>query len=145
MKMFVFLFILTTTQAFAFNLCKFASTADFQEKVEAKKIKEIKRVSNEKKFNAFERDMIFAAIRTDSMYENVSKAKALKIFSDYQSKHSGPGSDDGEILYYEVKGQKFQLVHYWPGDNEYGAFVELKPNGKISILASVNDGEIRCQ
>ena len=43
-----------------------------------------------------------------------------------------------------IDDNKFQLVHYWPGDNEYGAFVKVQHGKKVVVLATIVDGIIRC-
>jgi hypothetical protein len=53
--------------------------------------------------------------------------------------------DAGEIEYLTAENTKFALVHYWPGENEYGAFIEIKNNKSIKVMASITDGFIECK
>ena len=73
----------------------------------------------------------------------LSEAHALHIFGDYYEDETETGSDAGEIIYFKLASQKFITVHYWPGENEYGAIFEMK-NGKIIHIANIGDGSIEC-
>jgi hypothetical protein len=142
MKLFLLLLALfVTTQAFGADVCSFTETSDFLDTIEAKNIKPSKRSKNHTRFTAQEKELIHQAIKSDRYYANVSIAEALIIFGDYYEGQMG--SNAGELVYFKVDGKELILVHYWPGDNEYGAFFETV-NGKTKLKAKITDSFIDC-
>ncbi|HXH74665.1 MAG TPA: hypothetical protein VNJ08_06845 [Bacteriovoracaceae bacterium] len=121
--------ILLTTQAFAFDLCAFQETSELNLEI-------LKASQNPKRFTFAEKNLIHRTIALQSMYEGISKAEALVLFKE--------GSSDGEITYFQMGDKQMILVHYWPGDNEYGAFYQIKPTGTAKLIARVGDSFISC-
>ncbi len=144
MKLVILLAGLLSAHAFAaFDVCQFEDTVAFQEAVDAKKVKKSKEVNFETGFSAVEKQMIHATITSDSHHTGLSLEAALKEFGDFYVDPSKPGTNAGEIVYYNVGAEKFALVHYWPGDNEVGAFVQVTEQ-TVKILATVSDQWIDC-
>lgn len=144
MKTFILLAVLICTQAYgAFDVCKFEETFELTEAME-KSGKLTKTSNNHKHFTKTEKNLIFEAIESDEMYSGtITEAEALNIFGDYYDGSQTTGSNAGEISYYTVGKQKFIIVHYWPGDNEYGGIFEVK-NGKAAHIAIIGDSFIEC-
>ncbi len=69
------------------------------------------------------------------------KEDALEVFGDYYEGERG--SNAGEIVYFKVGKKIIAKVHYWPGDNEFGAYVEVI-GSKVIVHAEIGDGEIVC-
>lgn len=142
--------LLLSTSAFAANICEFQDTHTFTDKVEAGEAKLLARTETQN-FTALERQMIFATMKTYGKdfrtYENEYKAifDFLDQYEECSPNELIPGPNAGEILYYEVAGKKIALVHFWPGDNEYGSIFEISKTGKFTHLAKVNDGEVYCK
>jgi hypothetical protein len=65
--------------------------------------------------------------------KNLSLAEAIEEFAD------------GEVEYYNIEGLKIILIHYWPGDNEYGAYFKINKNGSFKLIATVSDSFIECK
>jgi hypothetical protein len=141
MKILILLASLITTQAFAsFNICEFEETWQLTEAME-KLGKKTSTSKNHKKFTSTEKDLILESLTTQG--EDLTRAQALIQFGDYFGDRTEPGSNAGEIEYYTVGSQKFIIVHFWPGDNEYGAIFEVK-NGKNINIANIGDSFIEC-
>mgnify|MGYP003574888615 CR=1 FL=1 len=144
MKLVILLAGLLSAQAFAaFDVCQFEDTVAFQEAVDAKKIKKTKEVNFETGFSAIEKQMIKTTINSDSSHAHLNLDEAVKEFGDYFGGRTEPGTNAGEIVYYSVGSDKFALVHYWPGDNEVGAFVKVTDQ-TVTLLATVSDQWIEC-
>lgn len=122
--------LLVTTQAFCFDLCSYQEISDLQ-------LEKFKISKNPKRFTFAEKNLIHWSISLQSFYEGISRQEALKLFNE--------GSNEGEVVYFQVEGVQLILVHYWPGDNEYGAFYELRTEGISRLLAKVEDGFITCE
>jgi hypothetical protein len=144
MKLLLVLLFTVSSPAFSIDLCRFESTTEFYEAVEAKKIKQLKVSSDPRHFSAIEKEMIYLSIVAPSMYAEVSREAALTLFSDFTEGFTEPGYNAGDITYFESDNKIFEMVHYWPGENEDGAFVEITPNGKVAIIARLFDGSITC-
>jgi hypothetical protein len=138
MKLFVFLFVFISVQAWAVNVCDFMETSDFR-----RSHFEIRSSADHFQFSALEQQLIHEAVNLSSYRGPVSQSEALKIFGDFSSSQL-PGYNAGEILYFSVRGKELILVHYWPGENEYGAFFELSGTG-AKIVATVSDSFIECR
>ncbi len=142
MKFLLAVALFITTNAFAVDVCSFQETSDFRDALEARNIKSTKKSTNPKRFTFIEKQMVHLTITLESWLSGSTKEEAIEIFGDY---HDGKkGFNAGEILYYEIEGKQMALVHYWPGENEYGAFFELK-NGAYKLLAEVTDSFITCK
>ncbi len=138
MKLFLFsVTCLLSFNSFAFNICDYEDTATVSDAIEAKKIIKTKTVSEHSAFSNVEKKMILMALKTDSLNAEIDEEEALRLFND--------DVDAGEIEYLTAENTKFALVHYWPGENEYGAFIEIKNNKSIKVIAAITDGFIECK
>lgn len=126
----------------AFNVCQFEDTVAFDEAIDAKKVTLIKETSDHKKWTNFEKKMIHETIKSSG--HKATLKQALRQFGDYYENSNEEGSNAGSIQYFQTGSFKFALVHYWPGDNEVGAFLEIGPKNQIKILATVSDQWIEC-
>jgi hypothetical protein len=129
MKFFTLIVLFVSTSAFAFNACQFQDTMAFGE---SKKIE----LSRTDKYNTIEIQMIVATLKLDYWREVKDATSALAEFNE--------STESGEIIYYSIDGKKIAMVHYYPGENEYGAFFEMNPQGKFKLLAKISDGDIDC-
>jgi hypothetical protein len=68
---------------------------------------------------------------------------SLESFGDYYDGRPGPNA--GEIVYYNIQGKQIVLVHYWPGENEYGAFYQINKNASVKLMATISDSFISCK
>ncbi len=144
MKLYFLFAILISGRAFGFDLCQYESTSDFLDLIEAGKGKQTHESSNHKKFTEYEKNLIYTTIRLERDYRDVSKYKALIIFGDFDEGSDEPGSDAGTIRYFTIGKERIVMVHYWPGENEYGAFYQIKAD-KTEMIASIGDGSIECK
>lgn len=141
MKLLLTLALFITTNAFAVDICSFEETWEVSDALEAQGIKAHKTSKNHKRFTFAEKEMIHLTITLQDWLKGISRGEALETFADiYEGKQ---GSNAGEIKYYRINGKEVALVHYWPGDNEYGAYYELK-NGAHRLIAEVSDSFITC-
>ena len=147
MKLFFMLLAgLVSLNVMAFDVCEFGDTSAFDDAVVATDITEVKTSSNHNDFTAIEKKMTLETMLADKYNTNMTMKEALLGFGDFHEySHGKPGSNAGSIVYYEVGSYQFALVHSWPGDNEYGAFVKVAKDGSIEILATVNDGFMECK
>lgn len=147
MKLFFFaLLALVSLNAMAVDLCQMGDTNVFEDAVKARQFRLYKRSANHAAFSNLEKAMIQLTVQAVH-YENkrLSLPEALYIFGDYSQYTKGqPGSLAGEILYFAVGQNQFAFVRYYPGDNEYGAFVTMV-NNQLKLIAIVGDGEIVCK
>ncbi len=129
MKFLTLAILFISTSAFAFNACQFQDTTAFGE---SKKTE----ISRTEKYNPVELQMIVATLKLDYWREVKDAKSALAEFNE--------STEAGEIIYYSIDGKKIAMIHYYPGENEYGAFFEMYPNGKFKLLAKISDGDIDC-
>ncbi len=102
---------------------------------------ELRTSTNHEAWSTIEKKMIRKVVALQSYLSAVTEAEALDAFGDY---YNGKlGGNAGEITYYKVGNKAIALVHYWPGDNQYGAYVEVV-GSKILIHAEIGDGDIYC-
>ena len=127
--------LLFSVNAFAFHPCDFEMTQDFKEAVQASGIKPNKVSKTPSKFRFIEKQMIHLTVSLQDWLSGIGRKEALELFVEDRN--------DGEILYYQLDEREIALVHYYPGDNEYGAFLELKGSA-FSVLAEVRDSDIYC-
>lgn len=135
MKTLLLLSMLFSLNAFALHPCEFEMTQDFRETLNASGIKPLKVSRAASKFRFIEKQMIHLTISLQEWLSGISRNEAIELFVE--------DHNDGEILYYNLDGKDIALVHYYPGDNEYGAFVELKGSAFI-LLAEIRDSDIYC-
>lgn len=138
MKFLALFLMITTTQAFASEICKYEETWQF-----AEAHKELGKSGNHSSFSAIEKKMIHKAVSNQEWLGKLTEKEALDLFGDF---HGGrePGSNAGSITYFKVDGKKIALVTYYPGDNEYGAFFEVT-GPRFRMLAQVGDSFIECK
>lgn len=95
---------------------------------------ELKTTNFDTGFSALEKKMIHKVVTIQDYLTNNSPEQSLEDFG---------GSADGEIVYYKVGNKVIAKVNYWPGDNQYGAYVEVV-GSKFLIHAEIGDGDIYC-
>lgn len=132
MKIILALAIFVTTNAFAVDLCSFEETWQLDEALETQRVRPVYVADNRQAFTNVEKRLIYTAVVQQGWRAGSSMKKTLEIF------------EGGEIQYFNIKGQKLALVHYWPGDNEYGAFFS-HVNGQYYLVAKIEDGSIICK
>ena len=142
MKTLILTFLFLTTSAFAQNICDFQETRDFTDALKAQGIKPAKKSTNHKRFTFIEKDMIHLTVTKQGWLSGLSREEALDNFNDMYNGESG--SNAGEIVYYMIDGKIYALVHYWPGDNEYGGFFEIKDRA-YRLIAEINDSFVECR
>lgn len=133
MKFALLIALFVTTNAFATDICKFQETWEWKEAVEAEGAKPVRIAKNSKKFTSVEKHLVHKTVTLQEWLKELSLGEAVTEFAD------------GEIEYYNINGQQVILVHYWPGDNEYGAFFKINKNGSFKLLANVSDSFIECK
>lgn len=136
MKTLLLLTFILSSQAFAFDPCLYSETREFTRELEALNLEPVHVSNNHKKFRFNEKQMIHLTVSLQDWLKGASRHEALNIFTI--------DSSDGEILYYRFGDKTIALVHYWPGDNEYGAFFEMK-NNAFRLLAEIRDSGIYCE
>ena len=142
MKIILILAFFISFQSFAADICNFQETWEFTEALKEEGIKPLKRSKNHKRFTFVEKEMIHLTITLQYWLKGASRDEALENFADlYDGKM---GSNAGEILYYSIEGKTYALVHYWPGDNEVGAFYEMKGRA-YRLIAEISDSFIECR
>ena len=139
MKFLLLVSLFVSSQVFALDLCQLRDTYEFDQVVQFERVPTIRSVS--KNYSALEKRMIHQALRLQSWQTRMPMEASLRAFGDVYDGYQG--TNPGEIVYYQVQGQKLALVHYFPGENEYGAFY-LVGNGKTKMVARIDDGEISC-
>ncbi len=88
-------------------------------------------------------DTGFTVLEKKLIHKVVTLQDYLSTNTAEQSLEDFGGSSDGEIVYFKVGRKVIAKVHYWPGDNEYGAYVEVV-GSKVLIHATIGDSEISC-
>lgn len=142
MKLLISFLLLLSANAKAVDICSFEETWNFVEALETDGIKAHKTSKNHKRFTFVEKQMIHFMVTQQSWMEGISREEALENFGDFYN--GKMGFNAGEIVYYQIDGKEIALVHYWPGDNEVGAFFEMR-NGAYKIIATVSDAWISCK
>ena len=95
---------------------------------------ELKTSNFETGFSALEKRLIHKVVTIQDYLSENSAEQSLEDFG---------GSADGEIVYFKVGNKVMAKVHYWPGDNEYGAYIEVF-GSKVLVHAHIGDGDINC-
>lgn len=88
-----------------------------------------------------EKKMIYKVVALQEYLQPLTESEALEIFGDFYEGEQGFNA--GEITYFRVGRKIIAQVRYWPGDNEYGAFVEVI-GSQVLVHAEIGDGEINC-
>jgi hypothetical protein len=143
MKYIICVLLLASTSGFAVDICKFEETWQFHDALEAKRIAPAKVSDDHKRFTSVEKQLIHRAVTQQSWLRNIALAESLDVFGDYY--RGKPGSNAGVIKYFQIDGKQFVLVHYWPGDNEYGAYFMRNQNGSHKLVATIGDSFIDCK
>ena len=143
MKYILLAVLMITTNAFAVNVCDFNETSDFRRSLESEGVAPVRVAKNHRRFTSVEKQLIHKTVTLQSWLENISAKESLDTFGDYIGGRRGANA--GEISYYNLDGEQLILVHYWPGENEYGAFYRLNKNGSFKLLAEINDSYIFCK
>lgn len=143
MKTLLTLLTLISFNAFAVDICSFEETSNFTDALTAQNIRPTRVAKNHKKFNSIEKQLIQKMINDQGYHGTLSIAQALEEFGDYYDRKQG--SNAGEVVYYNLDGKQVILVHYWPGDNEVGAFFSINKNGSFKFVANVSDSFISCK
>jgi hypothetical protein len=138
MKFALLLFMAMATHAFAADICQFEETWEFTQGVRPVRVS-----NNHKKFSTVEKHLIHKTVTLQDWKKNIELKESLLDFGDYED--GKPGVNAGEIRYYNFEGKQYLLVHYWPGDNEYGAYFTINKNGSFKLVAIINDGFIECK
>lgn len=133
MKFALLIALFITTNVFAYDVCQFTETWEMHESLEAQGLKAVKITKNSKKFTSVEKHLIHKTVTIQDWLKDLTLAQSVEEFAD------------GQIEYYNFEGEKIILVHYWPGDNEYGAFFKINKNGSFKLLATVSDSFIECK
>lgn len=133
MKFALLIALFITTNVFAADICKFEETWEWYEANKAEGIKPVRTAKNFKKFTSVEKHLVHKTVTLQDYLKDLSLGDAVTEFSE------------GEIEFYNIEGQQMILVHYWPGDNEYGAFFKINKNGSFKLLATVSDSFIECK
>lgn len=145
MKAFLVAALFVSSSAFAgWDVCSLQDSHDIIENHTAVKTTEAG------SFTPAEDKIIFDMMKTYSKgwrsYKN--EYEAVFDFEDrdhYNDRDQEPGSNAGEIIYYKIENKTIALLHFYPGDNEYGAVYEISAQGKFRSIALINDGEIVCK
>ena len=143
---YLILLLLITSNAFAsLNICDYQETWELQEALEAAGIKTSKLSSNHKKYTFSEKQMIHLAVSQQSYLSGITREEAISNFADIG--YDGlPSSNAGEIKYYKLNGAEMAIVHYYPGDNEFGAIFSIKPGARApKMIATIDDSFITCR
>lgn len=130
MKLIVALFFFIFTEAFAAHeFCRFNEVHEFTKVMRHSKIS-----SAVSRMTFAEKNLVHRAVTLQRYLSGASKEEALKSFE----------ASDGEIKYYVIAGRFYALVHYYPGDNEFGGFFEVSGNA-FKLIAEINDSYISCR
>lgn len=101
----------------------------------------LRTAKNHGQWTATEKKMIHKTVTRQEWLAKHSEAQAVEEFGDYY--RGEIGSNAGEINYLKIGKKIIAQVIYWPGDNAYGAYVELAGT-KVIVLAEIHDGDIYC-
>lgn len=146
MRFAVLLFLFSMASSlYASEVCRFNTTEEIEDAVAIRQVKKIKISKNHRRFSEIEKELIWRAVSSDQAYRRIGREEALSLFADMAEGRRTPGANAGEIIYYQLGSKDIILVHYWPGDNEYGAYFELLPNNKFKMVATVSDSDIACK
>lgn len=101
----------------------------------------LKTTNHETGFSAIEKKMIHKVVALQEYLKDVTEQEAMDAFNDVYEGEIGYNA--GEIVHFKVGRKMISKVHYYPGDNEYGAYVEVV-GSKVLVHAEINDGDIYC-
>ncbi len=144
MKFLLTLVLLISFNSNAADICRFQETWEFKNALKELGIKPVVVSKNHAKFTTVEKRLIHKWLSSQSGRRNTSLEQSMEEFSDTRLRNGQVGPDAGEILYYNIEGKKFVLIHYWPGENEYGAFYSVNKNNTYKLIADITDSFIEC-
>ncbi len=104
---------------------------------------ELRTSDNHNAWTPIEKKMIQKTLTLQDYLGVLNENESLRIFGDFYENETETGSNAGEIVYFKVGNKVIAKVHYWPGDNEFGAYVEVV-GSKVLIHAEISDGDIYC-
>lgn len=133
MKFALLVTLFITTNVFAADICKFQETWEWHEALKAEGVRPVRISKNFKKFTSVEKHLIHKTVILQDYLKDLSLGEAVAEF------------EEGEIEFYNFEGQQTILVHYWPGENEYGAYFKINKNGSFKLIATVSDSFIECK
>jgi hypothetical protein len=139
----LFLFIFSiASHSYAADICNFQETWEFREALKEEGNRPVLISKNHSKFTTVEKRLVHKWLSSQPDRRNTTLEQSMEEFSD---RHSGKvGPDAGEIIYFNIDGKKYVLVHYWPGENEYGAFYSVNKNNSYKQIANITDSFIEC-
>ena len=143
MKLFLLFILFITSHSYAADICKFQETWEFKEALKEEGNRPVLISKNHSKFTSVEKRLIHKWLSSQSDRRNTTLEQSMEEFSDMRLTGK-VGPDAGEIIYYNIEGKKYVLVHYWPGENEYGAFYSVNKNNSYKLIAEIMDSFIEC-
>jgi len=143
MKLFLFLILSIAAHSYAADICKFQETWEFKDALKEEGIRPVLVSKNHSKFTSVEKRLIHKWLSSQSDRRNTTLEQSMEEFSD--TRLTGKvGPDAGAIVYYNIDDKKYVLIHYWPGENEYGAFYLVNKNNTFKLIANITDSYIEC-
>ncbi len=115
------------------SICSYEETSDFFQALRESGVKPLRVSKDRKKFSSVEKQLIYKMVTQQEWSRNLTLGESLDEFAE------------GEVRYYNIDGVQYHLVHYWPGDNEYGAWYKVNKNGSIKLVAVISDSFIECR
>lgn len=143
MKFILLLSLFFSSVALCQDICQFQETSDFKTALKKDKVKPVRVSKDHTKFTSVEKQLIHKTVTGQSWKRGTSAEESLIEFGDYFD--GKLGANRGEIEYYNFEGRQYILVHYWPGDTEYGAYFLINKNGSFKRIAEINDSFITCK
>lgn len=144
MKSLIILSLFIATNAFAIDVCTFEETWMVESAMKEQKINPVLVVKDHKKFTSVEKKLVHKTVTLQYYTRDNTLEQSITDFSD-RGNDGIRGANAGKIVYYNIEGKQLILVHYWPGDNEYGAFYSINKNGSLKLVARINDSFIECK
>ncbi len=144
MKFFILLSFFILNKAMALDVCSFKETWMFNDAMRVQKVKPNLVAKDHKKFNSMEKKLVHKTVALQAFSGEKTLLQSVDDFADIM--YDGTrGANAGKISYFNIEGKQLILVHYWPGENEYGAFFSINRNGSLKLLARISDGFIDCK
>lgn len=142
MKIFLLALSILSTQAFAFEVCSLTDTGALNDAVSAGEMQHLRTVEAGSNYETIEKNLITETMLAQD-FGVVDQVSAILLFEDRELDETTTGGHAGSIEYYLAGQRKFVMVHFYPGDNEYGSLFELRGRAVLP-LATIGDGEINC-
>ncbi len=141
MKAFILSLLLTTTHAFAFNVCDYDDWGVLLQEMHRSNIHPMK-YADVRNLSQKELKLIHKTIQQTEWSTDYTEQEALEEFLEMWEGRVGELA--GEISYYHLNGKILISVIYYPGDNVYGAYWYEK-NGRFELVAHIDDSSIVCK